>query len=76
LALSIGGRQNNNNNNNDKRDLILRGSNFYKQQEFNTIDTTTATIDETIAETGIIFQELPPPDNSAIEKALRTVANK
>jgi hypothetical protein len=78
FALSIGRQNNNNsnNNNNDKRDLILRGSDFYKQ-EFSTIDTTStlSTIDETTDETESIVQELPPPNNSAIERALRTVAN-
>ena len=77
LALSIGGQNRNNNNDNEKRDLILRGSDFYKQK-INIINTAAArktTDDETTDKIKVIVQELPPPDNSAIEKALRTVAN-
>ncbi|OEU18285.1 hypothetical protein FRACYDRAFT_236561 [Fragilariopsis cylindrus CCMP1102] len=82
LALSIGGQISSNNSDNEKRDLILRGSDFYKQK-FNIISTTAARattlskIDDDITDKikVIVQEQLPPPDNSAIEKALRTVAN-
>lgn len=51
LALSIG--------QNEKRDLILRGSNFYKH---NGITWSKETF-------------LPPPDNTTIEKALKTAGD-
>jgi len=58
LALSIGQYE--------KRDLILRGSNFYKE----IINTAKINKDD-----DSLVIRLPPPDNLAVEKALRTAAN-
>lgn len=58
LALSIG--------QNEKRDLVLRGSNFYKE----IINTTKVNKND-----DSLVIRLPPPDYLAVEKALRTVAD-